>query len=456
MRRALSVAFVAILVVLPVSSTFCQSAGPAPKPPLGWNSYDWFGAGVTEAEFKAEVDFMAEHLLPYGWSYAVIDYLWFNPKGATSVRPDSTGRPRDTLAMDMYGRLMPAVNRFPSAAEGKGFKPIADYVHGKGLKFGIHIMRGIPRQAFWEKRPVLGTNVTAHEIADTVRTRFCWWNNNMYTVDTSSAAGQAYYNSLLNLYASWEIDFLKVDDIAAPPYRQAEIEMVRKAIDQCGRPIVLSLSPGDTPLASAAAVTRQANMWRVSNDMWDKWESLLYQFERLEKWSAYIGANHWPDADMLPIGHLSRGGKVDGPERMSRLTKDETITLLSLWALARSPLIMGGDLLTSPPEVIALLKNKTFLKVDQHSRDNRQVFRDSTHAIWMASDSVPGTFYVGLFNLEPRSRMVEFAFGTSPGMAGKFAVHDIWKEEGLGTVEHAVRAELPAHGAAFYTLTKVR
>jgi alpha-galactosidase len=456
MKLMVSVVLVAVLVLLPVSSARGQAAGPAPRPPLGWNSYDWFGAGVTEDEFKAEVDFMAEHLLPYGWNYAVIDYLWFNPKGATSVRPDSTGRPRDTLAMDIYGRLMPAVNRFPSAAGGKGFKPIAEYVHSKGMKFGIHIMRGIPRQAFWEKRPVLGTNVTAHEVADTVRTRFCWWNNNMYTVDTSSAAGQAYYNSLLNLYASWGIDFLKVDDIAAPPYRQAEIEMVRKAIDQCGRPIVLSLSPGDTPLASAETVTRQANMWRVSNDMWDKWESLLYQFERLDKWQKYIGANHWPDADMLPIGNLSRGGKVDGPERLSRFTKDETVTLLTLWALARSPLIMGGDLLSSPPQVIDLLKNRTFLRVDQHSRDNHQVFRDSTQAIWMANDSIPGTIYVGLFNLEARPRAVEFLFGKTPGLTGTFNVHDIWNEEDLGTAQGVVRADLPPHGSAFYILTRNR
>jgi hypothetical protein len=427
----------------------------APTPPMGWNSYDYFGSWVTEAEFLAEVDFMKEHLLEYGWNYAVIDYLWANPTGATSVRPDKDGRPRDTLAMDVYGRLMPAVNRFPSAAGGKGFKPIADYVHGKGLKFGIHIMRGIPRQAFWEKRPVLGTGVTAHEVADTAASRFCWWNNNMYTVDTSSTEGQAYYNSLIDLYVSWGVDFLKVDDIAAPPYREAEIEMIRKAIDRCGRPIVLSLSPGDTPLEHAAAVTRQANMWRVSNDMWDKWSSLLYQFERLDKWSPYIQAHHWPDADMLPIGHLSRGGKPDGPDRMSHLTMDETRTLLALWALARSPLIMGGDLLTSPPEIIALLKNRDLIRVDQHSRDNHQVERDTAHAIWMARDSIAGTVYLGLFNLDPREKTMEFSFPAAAGMQGRYSVHDIWKGETIGTVNGTVAARVAPHGVAFYKLVKL-
>lgn len=424
----------------------------APTPPMGWNSYDYFGSWVTEAEFLAEVDFMREHLLADGWNYAVIDYLWANPTGGTSVRPDNNGRPQDTLAMDAYGRLLPAVNRFPSAAGGKGFKPIADYVHSRGMKFGIHIMRGIPRQAFWEKRPVFGTSVTAHEVADTAASRFCWWNNNMYTVDTSSVEGQAYYNSLIDLYVSWGVDFLKVDDIAAPPYREAEIAMIRKAIDRCGRPIVLSLSPGDTPLEHAAAVTRQANMWRVSNDMWDKWSSLLYQFERLEKWSPYIQKHHWPDADMLPIGHLSRGGKPDGPDRMSRFTMDETRTLLALWALARSPLIMGGDLLTSPPEIIALLKNKDFIRVDQHSRDNHQVERDSLHAFWMARDSVVGTVYLGLFNLEAGARTLEFVFPASTGLQGRYAVEDIWKGETVGMAERSVRALVAPHGVAFLKL----
>lgn len=424
----------------------------APTPPMGWNSYDYFGSWVTEAEFLAEVDFMKDHLLAEGWNYAVIDYLWANPTGATSVRPDRIGRPQDTLAMDAYGRLVPAVNRFPSAAGGKGFKPIADYVHERGMKFGIHIMRGIPRQAFWERRPVLGTTVTAHEVADTAASRFCWWNNNMYTVDTSSAEGQAYYNSLIDLYVSWGVDFLKVDDIAAPPYREAEIAMIRKAIDRCGRPIVLSLSPGDTPLEFAGAVSRQANMWRVSNDMWDKWSSLLYQFERLEKWSPYIRQHHWPDADMLPIGHLSRGGKPDGPDRMSHLTMDETRTLLALWALARSPLIMGGDLLTSPAEIIALLKNKDFIRVDQHSRDNRQVERDSVHAIWVARDSVPGTVYLGLFNLSHTTKELTCDLAASLSLTGRYAVEDIWKGEACGIVERSVQTKVTPHGVAFLKL----
>jgi alpha-galactosidase len=457
-----------LLVMLATTLSSCLSGHPAaernpalinvaaPTPPMGWNSYDYFGAAVTEAEFKAEVEFLKENLLEYGWNYAVIDYLWFNPTGSTSVHPDKDGKPRDTLAMDAYGRLMPAVNRFPSAANGKGFKPIAEYVHDKGLKFGIHIMRGIPRQAYWEKRPIFGTAATAHDIADTLAARLCWWNNNMYGVDTASLAGQAYYNSIVDLYASWDVDFLKVDDIAAPPYREAEIEMIRMAIDRCGRPIVLSLSPGDTPLASAIAVSRQANMWRVSNDMWDKWSSLLYQFERLDQWSPYIQRNRWPDADMLPLGHLSRGGKVDGPERMSRFTMEETSTLLTLWAMARSPLIMGGDLLTTPESIISLLQNREFLRVDQYSRDNRQVMRDSTRAVWIAHDSLPGITYLAIFNLEKQQRIVDFAFNAVPELTGAYKAYDIWKGGERGNVEGQMSILLAAHGAGFFKLVRAQ
>jgi alpha-galactosidase len=460
MVRSCHIALFAVLLVIGgrtaaqvATRTVTPETGiAAPTPPMGWNSYDYFGAAVTEAEFRSEAEFMKEHLLEYGWIYAVIDYLWFNPTGGTSVHPDANGAPRDTLAMDAFGRLLPALNRFPSAAGGAGFTPIADEVHRLGLRFGIHIMRGIPRQAWWENRPILGSTYRARDIADTVTAALCRWNNNMYRVRSDAPGGQAYYNSLIDLYASWGVDFLKVDDIAAPPYREDEIEMIRKAIDRCGRPMVLSLSPGETPIAVASTVARQANMWRIADDMWDEWKLLLHQFELLERWYPSIGVNHWPDADMLALGHLSRNGKVSGPDRMSRFTTDETYTLLSLWAIARSPLIMGGDLLTSPPEVIALLQNREVIELDQRSRNNRQVFRDSSTAVWMAEGPAPGVRYLALFNLEARPRAVEYALTGFPGSDGDFTIRDIWVHKDLGSVRGRVKTDLGAHGAALFKL----
>jgi hypothetical protein len=112
----------------------------APTPPMGWNSWDAYGTTVTENEVKANADTMAAVLKPYGWQYIVIDIQWYEPNAkAHGYRPNAQ------LVMDPNGRLIPALNRFPSSANGNGFRPLADYVHSKGLKFGIHILRGIPR-----------------------------------------------------------------------------------------------------------------------------------------------------------------------------------------------------------------------------------------------------------------------------------------------------------------------
>ena len=206
MRTTLTV----ILITVAAALTGCQqpeeatpTAKPAPivapTPPMGWNSFDAYDSAINEKQYRATVDFMAANLLQYGWEYAVIDYIWFNPEpgkwkfpnrrlGHPDVRLDKDGRPIDKLAMDEYGRLLPAVERFPSAAGGKGFKPLADYVHGKGMKFGIHIMRGIPRQAYFEQRPILGTAYTAKDIAEPWDT--CAWNNNMFGVDPTKPGAQ--------------------------------------------------------------------------------------------------------------------------------------------------------------------------------------------------------------------------------------------------------------------------
>ncbi len=251
---------------------------------MGWNSYDAFGSTINESEFKAEVRFMKRHLLRYGWKYAVIDYGWFNPSGEPTVHVDRNGRPTGSSAMDKYGRLLPASNRFPSAADGRGFSAIAAYVHKLGMKFGIHVMRGIPREAYWDNTPVEGTRFTARDVADTASVDLCKWNDCMYGVDPNKPGAQAYYNSIFDMYAGWGVDLVKVDDISRP-YHKGEIEMIRKAINQCGRPMVLSLSPGETPLSEAMNVSKNANMWRISDDMWDNWTELKHAFDLLNEWS---------------------------------------------------------------------------------------------------------------------------------------------------------------------------
>jgi alpha-galactosidase len=453
-----------VMALVMACTTAARAADPvAPKPPMGWNSFDAWDSRITEAQFKANVEFMARELKQYGWEYAVVDYIWFNDNpggwsnpdkrhGHPNLRLDAEGRPLEKLVMDEYGRLLPSVERFPSAAGGRGFKPLADYVHSKGLKFGIHIMRGIPRQAWFENLPVKGAAVRARDIGEPWDT--CNWCNNMFGVDTTRPGAQAYYDSLFELYAAWEVDFIKADDMIYRHYHAGEIELIRRAIDRCGRPMVLSLSPGDAPLGRAHHLRTNANMWRVSADFWDKWPALERMFGLLDAWAPFIGPNHWPDADMLPIGRLSIDDRPHGPERLSRFTWNEHRTMMTLWCMARSPLMMGGDLPTSPEKSLDFLKNPEVLAVNQSSRDNRQVFRDELHAIWIATDPATGDRYVALFNLQDDLQDVTFEFEREM-LRGRYRVRDLWQRADLGVYERSITRKLGAHDAALFRLSKL-
>lgn len=365
----------------------------APTPPMGWNSWDCFATTVTEDQVKAQADYMAAHLRPYGWQYIVVDIQWYEP-GAKShaYRADAM------LTLDAHGRLLPAPNRFPSSADGRGFKPLADYVHARGLKLGVHLMRGIPRQAVEKNLPILGTPYRARDIAD--RDNICPWNPDMYGVDVTKPGAQAYYDSVFALFAEWGVDYVKVDDISRPYVKhQDEIEAVRRAIDRTGRPIVLSLSPGETALEAADHAGRHANLWRISDDFWDRWLALRDQFGRLAAWNPHRRPGAWPDADMLPLGTLVLG------ERTTRFTPDEQRTLMTLWSIARSPLMHGGDLTKTDPATLALLTNAEVLAVNQHSTGNRPLFARDELIAWVAD--VPGSAdkYLAVFNTRDRVRL---------------------------------------------------
>jgi len=381
----------------------------AKTPPLGWNSWDCFGTTVTEQQIKEQADAMAKYLLPSGYKYLTVDIQWYEPEAKGHAYD-----PKAVLTMDEYGRLTPGLKKFPSAANSKGFKYLADYVHSKGLKFGIHIMRGIPRQAVEKNTPILGTSVKAQDIALT--NSRCAWNPDMYGVDATKSEGQAYYNSIVQMYADWGVDFIKCDDISRPydNVQKAEIEALRNAIDKTGRPIILSLSPGATPVTAAEHVMNHANMWRITDDFWDRWGLLLTMFERLDAWTPYRGPGHFPDADMLPIGIVDF-------KRPTNFTKNEQYTLMSMWAIGRSPLIFGGDMTKLDEFTKEMLTNPEILKVNQQSTNNRQVSRDKNLIVWTADVPNSKDKYVALFNAQSKGDNIDFnnADYASPLIAGK-------------------------------------
>jgi hypothetical protein len=450
--------------------------GFAEKPVMGWNSWDCFGAGVTEEETLANAGYMAEHLKGHGWSVVTVDIQWYEPLAHTDRY-----RPNAALEMDANGRLLPAVNRFPSTKEGRSFKALADKIHGMGLKFGVHLLRGIPRQAVKANVPILGTNVHAADIADTKDV--CRWNTDMYGVDMTKEGAQAYYDSVFALLASWEIDLVKVDDLSAPTYHAAEVEGIRKAIDKTGRAIVFSTSPGATPVKEGGHVSTHANMWRISDDFWDSWPALKEQFARLDAWTPFRGPGHFPDADMLPVGNI-RTWAANGA--WTHFTHDEQRTLMTLWCMARSPLILGANLPRNDDFTLELLTNDEVIGVDQGSRNNHQVSREGDLVVWAADAAGSGDKYVGLFNareypVDPSKVTTAPATGsagrrgrgaapaTMPGkavavavslqdlgMTGPVKVRDLWAKKDLGEEGEGIRVMLGPHQAALLRVSPVK
>ena len=417
----------------------------APTPPMGWNSWDAFATTVTEAQTRAQADVMAAQLFKHGWRYVVVDIQWYEP-GATGF-DYRKGAPLD---MDEWGRLVPAVNKFPSAANGAGFSALSRYVHDKGLKFGIHLMRGIPRQAVERNLPVKGTSVRARDIANTSST--CTWNTDMYGVDMSKPGAQAYYDSVFALIASWGVDFVKVDDISRPYHDNVrEIEAIRAAIDRTGRQMVLSLSPGETALTAADHVRQHANMWRISDDFWDDWKALKEQFARLRNWNPHRRPGAWPDADMLPFGVLAMG------KRTSRFTRDEQVTVMTLWSIARSPLMMGGDLTKLDDFTRGLLTNDEVLAVNQASEHNRPLFDRDDLVAWTAD--VPGSAdrYLAVFNA--RDAQAASPGGVAVpvslrelGFEGRVRVRDLWSGRDVGEFSGEFAPVVAPHGAGLFRL----
>lgn len=420
------------------------------KPPMGWNSWDCYGAGVTEDELLGNAEFMRDRLKQYGYQYVVCDIQWYEPAAKGNVYNNFAD-----LCMDEYSRLIPAVNRFPSSANGAGFKPIADKIHSMGLKFGIHIMRGIPRQAVHRNTRIYGTTARARDIAS--QFSLCPWNTDMYGVDTEKRGAEEYYDSLFKLYASWGVDFVKVDDIAntefSPqnPYSaEKEIEMIRAAIDRSGRDMVLSLSPGPAPLNKAEHLSENANMWRISGDFWDRWDKLLNMFSLCEKWYPYVKDGSFPDCDILPLGKLCIDGSYMGDMgRDSGFTKEEQKTMMTLWAVFRSPLFFGGELRLTDNYTLSLVTNPEVINVNQNSEKPLFVYNKGGIAVWQTK--IENCTAVAVFNLSDEEKHYKLSF-SDLGIENVRAVRDLWARKDIQKCENDVSVSLKPHSSEFFEI----
>lgn len=378
----------------------------AQTPPMGWNSWDCYYSSVTEKEVLQNAQYLVDHdLVKHGWQYVVIDIRWYcnHPSlGGGNYNQNGT----QGYVLDEYGRYLPSTTRFPSAlvnGKNEGFKALADKLHSMGLKFGIHIMRGVPKSVVNStKYKLKGSESTSWSKVYNGTTSPCTWLKDNLLVQNNEY-GQLYYNSIMDLYASWGVDFIKIDDLSRPFYTD-EIHMIRKAIDQCGRPIVLSLSPGKTQYQYANECLENANMWRMMDDLWDNWSSVDAVFNEANEWSKYSRPGNYADCDMLPLGQIAmtiadKGYTNADAGRWTRLTQNEQLTMMSLWGICHSPLFFGGEMTKNDDFTNSLLNNEEYHQMHKYGTDAHQLENDEDngHVAWTSTDPATGNKYLALF-----------------------------------------------------------
>ena len=320
-------------------------------------------------------------------------------------------------------------------------------MHSLGLKFGIHILRGIPKQAIRQNTKIWGTTHTAAEIADFGSV--CDWNGDMCGVDMSRDGAQEYYNSIIKMYAEWGVDFIKVDDIARP-YHKSEIEGVQNAIQASGRDIILSLSPGEAPLKEAKHLNEYAHMWRMTDDFWDGWEQLKKMFDYCRNWFPYVCDGGYPDCDMLPLGRI--GIRSHGGDRMTNFTRDEQRMMMTLWSMFRSPLMFGGDMVYNDEFTLSLITNKTIIEIDQNGYAGREVYRKDNEIVW-AANGKDGKYYVAQFNIgeEEITAKTDLAFvGIMPNENVK--ITEVWENKKAELNDNTIISTVPPHGVKLFEI----
>ena len=411
----------------------------APNPPLGFNSFDSYRSRLTEEKAYALMDVMSEEYLPFGYEYFVMDAGWYS-----SMKPEKNQK----SDLESFGLYVVREEYFPN-----GIKVLTDYAHKKGLKFGVWLMRGIPRDAVKHNLPIPGTSYFASDIADT--NDICAWSRRHYGLDMSKPGAQEYYNVIIDSLASFGIDFIKVDDLVPNPL---EIIAIANAIEQGGHKMIFSLSPGDVHHQTHIPYYKRANMLRITADIWDNPWSIEKGFVAWNKFQNVSGPSFWIDMDMIPFGRLD---VVNERARPSKFNQDQMRTFITQRAMATSPLLIGGDLLTMDDFSYSLLTNQDMLACNQNGIMGVNVYRAGKIEIWLTPHKMdPRKGWVGIFNRTTTDREVPLtkhdlgfvAFEKSYNLTAaneSFQLNSIWSEETI-KIKDKHTFTLPAEGVAFF------
>jgi hypothetical protein len=382
---------------------------------------------------KENLDAFIAKLKPYGYKYFVIDAGWYwTYELKPGLKWPSDGDSRH-ISYDEYGRFLPSQNLFPN-----GFKEVIEHAHKHGVKFGLHLMRGIAREVVQKNLPIKGTRYFAADIANTNDT--CNWSSLSYGIDMDKPGAQEYYDSVVELVASWGVDFIKYDDIV---HKSREIEAVAKAIKNSGRAIVLSISPGDDIHPEYLETYKKADMIRITRDIWDLDKDIQITFERWQKMQPYAGQGFWLDMDMIPFGHIRinypktthYAKSTRGNERQDNFTSEQKRTFITQRAMAASPLFMGGSLTSSPNYVFELITNTDMLECNQNGVTGTLQTRIEDYStkvdVWRTPhNSKDNEGWIGIFNRNPYNEIIQLEkkqLGLKKDVS--YELYDIWGKQ---------------------------
>ncbi len=425
-----AVAAIALLIVTGAMTV----AGPAPAvaennglsltPAMGWSTWSFIRSHPTEAAVKAQADAMKNSgLINHGFVYINLDDFW--------MACNSTGP-----TVDGNGRWVVDTTKFPD-----GIASLATYVHNDGLKFGLYVTPGIPQNAVTANTPILGTSYHAADIAETGVAEKNYNCQHMYGIDYTKPGAQPYINSWADEFASWGVDYLKIDGVGTSDV--GDIQAWSNALRQSGRPINLALS-NSLAIGSASTWQQYANSWRTQGDIecycgtggasypLTDWSHVSGRFNAAASWQPYAGSGGWNDYDSLEIGN----GTNDG------LTTDQRRTTFTLWSMAASPLLLGTDLTHLDATDLAMLDNDSLIGVDQDGVAASRIVNNSSSQVWSKKES-SGAYVVALFNTSTTASQTVSVTWSQVGITTSSAnVTDLWANTNSGSIATSYSATL--------------
>lgn len=427
---------ITVLLALVLSSSRIAYAapglGPGLSPPMGWSSWSSLRGNINATNIKAQALAMHQHLHKYGYEYVNIDAGW-------------------NSGIDKYGRVTWDSKKFPD-----GIASVAKYVHSLNLKFGIYLVPGIPSAALTANSQVKGTKYRISDIAK-AGSPGNTANDSSVALDYTKPGAAAYVQSQADMFASWGVDYIKMDFVGPgggriPADNRVDIQHWHQAIKNTGRPMHLELS-NSLSFADASTWQRYSNGWRIEGDIecYKHCTNLTnfnvrvsLRFADVPKWVPFAGPGHWNDLDSIEVGNGAANG----------ITPDERQTMLTLWSIESAPLLLGTDLTQLDPFDLTLLTNREVIAVDQSGHPALPVSQDTPQQVWFANNH-DGSYTVALFNLADMPATVT-ATWSQMGIRGPVAARNLWTHADLGRQPAEYSANLAPHASQLLRITRSR